>query len=202
MDLSQASGEPKGSEQAAASKSGPLPANSRAKSTGDRDAAELTTRLTRCRFKRAKGHEAAQRRSVTKFEQSLRALAGAPQAASLSRLPPEVSGNGSQAADAGPAASCRFKAQMVFESDTDSAAERQSLASAGSLHRQARSGTRYGGSLKKELVSETKYSLTQMRPEELARRRRELLLSGPQPNWDYTLRVNRMCGNRLDSRAR
>ena len=110
----------------------------------------------------------------------------------------------------------------MFESDTDSAAERHSVASSrsallGRLQR-PRPTTNGTSKPKKELVTETKYLLTSGSGGGLSKgkqeeKRRPLVEArngsarlqtsgGPVPNWDYSLRVNRMSGDRVDSRVK
>lgn len=148
---------------------------------------ELVTRLTRTKRRPTAAGAAlepagAPKRTLTRFEQSV----GVPAAR------PEGSG--------------RFRAQVLFESDTDSMAERQSANSSRS------------GGHRKELLSETSYSRTTGHSEpdghaqsgarvaaEAARGRArvEARNSGKlEPKWDYSLRLNRMRGNKVDSRAK
>lgn len=113
---------------------------------------------------------------------------------------------------------CRFKAQVLFESDTDSMAERQSAVS-------SRSSSQTAGAKRprKELVSETSYSHSGPLANQKAsgapvEQRARLVDGGAQfksagggtggaatplmPSWDYSLRVNRMRGNKVDSKVK
>lgn len=86
---------------------------------------------------------------------------------------------------------CRFKAQVAFESDTDS----QSNSTSSSNMRP-----------KKELVSQTKYAHADRSLSVPARSKLDLSSlagkSGLQPDWDYSLRVNRLRGSEVDSKVR
>lgn len=83
---------------------------------------------------------------------------------------------------------CRFKAQVTFESDTDS----QSNSISSNL------------GPKKELVSQTSYARTEKTQSAASRPDLSSLAgkSGLQPDWDYSLRVNRMRGSKVDSKVR
>lgn len=231
------SSEPALNKLALAAESGPPAATpTQQRSSGD---TELTSRLTRTRAApvaaaaaAAKGapavngrpggndeREQRPKRTLTKLEQSLVVGGGGSGSGSALQLDErqpttttkmgEPSASASATASGPSAAGCRFKAQMVFESDTDSMAERNSLTSAKSASSQQK---------RKELVSETRYSCQGTTPslalEEAAaaaggrgaRRRTKLGASGQpapvQPNWDYSLRVSRMRGNKVDSSAK
>lgn len=171
------------------------------KSTRD---AELTTRLTRCKFtprdsnQGESGDATSTRRTTTKLEQNLIAPGASQrsaQAASKQSFPGAETNR-----------KCRFKALAVFESDTDSAAERQSsLGSAYNRTGRLAESTGRNKTLAKQLITRTNYSLTEGGANgdsgPTAQRRRELVARGPQPSWDYSLRVNRMRGNKVDGRV-
>lgn len=226
---------------------------------------QLVTRLTRRKFKpdaNEDPHEQKRNRlrSQTKLEQHLVAP----------KLPPaddDKDDHRGNATFAGQRPSnvmpnnCRFKAQVMFESDTDSAADRQSVASsrigsqlAGATARQRLENVAADPSAKlsdpkrsqlkkkKELITETKYSSYLLnnnsrqpagelgsepaKPAEhklnsilksidvnkqvengsvslSARNNRKLLMNQQlMPNWDYSLRVNRMCGDKIDRKVK
>lgn len=218
----------------------------RTKTITDSDQTELTTRLTRCKFNESRAAadnpKRQRRRTLTKLDQNL----VAPNFECLLRERERSLGNneaqsglaqadGSRGQRRRLLEACRFKAQVVFESDTDSAAERLSAtggrrSAASSLapnnrrrHGAAQTSTpnavlnQAAKETEKQLITETKYSLTngpgekqdsgtnqtQWRAgssdgQQLAQKRPPLL----QPNWDYSLRVNRTRGNKIDSRVR
>lgn len=96
---------------------------------------------------------------------------------------------------------CKFKAQVLFESDTDSMATSSESKSSSRRRKQ------------KELVSETKFyqtsRLDQVEEEEKPAKVSAQAGKGSAdlrailyPKWDYTLKVNRMRGNRVDSRVK
>ena len=215
--------------------------------SGGHEDTELTTRLTRCKFKRPavaaadglrgslggvpKSVEAgAKRRTLTRLDQNLLAPIGLS-AANKASAHHSLGGGG------GGGQNCRFKAQVVFESDTDSAAERQSSLGSLSLYntdtkrqmlaaRQQQRAQQRDNSLaneqasssnnSKQLITETKYLLTNGScakgngQEEAGGalsgqqhdKKGQLLARGPQPNWEYSLRVNRMRGNKVASKAK
>lgn len=190
-------------------------------------------------------------RTLTRFEQCVIAPMGPSESESqpgrvetrIGAGKVERSFSGSQ-----PARGCRFKAQVMFESDTDSmsVSERHSGASQSSRNSPASSTTtnwlgpdknknpnaRQSGSSqrrpRKELVSETKYSSTVPTAPDVSRllplagsdsklnskagaqselasgqtlnRNGQILIL--EPSWDYSLRVNRMRGNKVDSKVK
>lgn len=222
---------------------------------------ELTTRLTRTKRapqstentkERLHSSERTRATTFTKLEQDL----VAPEAGGPANQVGSCSLN-QQAADLSKM--CRFKAQVLFESDTDSMAERQSAASSRSgaqSHSSSRgigtgtgagagTGTasatatdklpRVAGRHKKELVSETSYTrsgplnqaLNQAQVGRLLEQQARQVGGGAQfkfgtannksakanaamsqphaplmPSWDYSLRVNRMRGNKVDSKVK
>lgn len=211
-------------------------------SVGAANQTELTTRLTRCKFNRRAELATARsdgtlavserRRTLTKLDQNLVApnfdwLLGQARRAGRRAAGGQVAAAGHVAR--APSESCRFKAQVVFESDTDSAQER--LSSAGGRRRAATGrgcgapGGEPATDETKQLITETKYSLTngaasssqgEPKPAAAAAAGRapqangianqaapaRAALAPIQPNWDYSLRVNRMRGSRVDSRVK
>lgn len=187
---------------------------------------ELTTRLTRCKFNKeatSKQH----RRTLTKLEQNL----VAPEIIiSESGISNELSSPlRQQTTDERIRAQAtknkyRFKAQVMFESDTDSAADRQSVASSrsGVLGRTRQIQPDGKAAIKKEMITETKYSLMTRASDfneknvsnkisngepvvvEAQNGSARLIAGGrgPVPNWDYSLRVNRLRGNKIDSKVK
>lgn len=140
---------------------------------------ELTTRLTRCKY--PEGETAAEGAKRQRRKRTLTTLEQALEAQQAEKLP------------AGPVP-CRFKAQVAFESDTDSAAERHTRSSrltSSSGHNRLLLGKKS----QKELLTETKFEST--------RAKQNLnTLGALQPNWDYSLKVNRMRNNKIDSRVK
>lgn len=163
---------------------------------------ELTTKLTRSRrlasSEQGNTKSLHSRRTRTKLEQSLVAPNSAP------RNQQTVSDD-----------ACRFRAQVLFESDTDSmATDRQSM---GSSSKQSR--------LKKELISETKFARHESAGDQIGRPGKAGKREEPKgrawsesqpgqaqvfaqaghelaPHWDYSLRVNRMRGRKVDSKVK
>lgn len=221
---------------------------------------ELTTRLTRCKFKQredlpndaTKQRHHDRKRTITKLDQNLIApnfhylvAVQRDKQQQLAGDHPEELKRPRTLAD-----SCRFKAQVVFESDTDSAAERHSSAGAQRRPPQVPLSTDRARSLqarpdkeRKQLISETKYSLTngaaagaqassqdaesckqqqqqagKVAAAATASQRQQLAgaktAQAPaqaqlqqqqqrlQPNWEYSLRLNRMRGNKVEGKVK
>jgi len=187
---------------------------------------ELTTKLTRSkRQAQALGSLAGTRRStLTRLEQNLIAPSSNQPAGEAN------SGEGSQRRrEQSGEQVCKFKAQVAFESDTDSMAERNSVASSrnSGAPKSGASAEQHSkpqpqpqsqpSDRKKELVSETKFSRSDEisaaraeRPKADGSVRSEMgkgaagisFAVGVQPKWDYSLRVNRMRGNKVDSKVK
>jgi len=93
----------------------------------------------------------------------------------------------------------RFRARAVFESDTDSAAER----AAGRRAPGQQDASRRPG--RKQLISETKYSATTEEPgaaKESAGGASRGKGAPLQPSWDYSLKVNRVKDRKVHSTVR
>lgn len=98
--------------------------------------------------------------------------------------------------------SCRFKAQVAFESDTDSASNSMSPSAAAAFQSQSGEPPPATTSPKKELLTKTSYARTDRQPDKRKHHLSALDRMGLQPDWDYSLRVNRMRGAKVDSKVR
>lgn len=197
---------------------------------------QLTTKLTRTkrqpmvkdglnRSTQQKQEQQHQRRTTTKFEQSIMAPELRGKDKSEGKI--EIQSGKEQIRDQ-QVKGCRFKAQVMFESDTDSmsVSERQSGASQSSRCSSSNANNYKNSSskrLRKEIFSETKYSkrdfssgpdpskyasevetghgaakTTQNTNQRMIRSTSDFL----EPSWDYSLRVNRMRGNKVDSKVK
>lgn len=215
---------------------------------------QLTTRLTRTKrqpmgkdgLNRSTQQQQGQHRcTTTKFEQSIMApeLRGKDQ----SQGKVEIQSGKEQFNDQ-QVKGCRFKAQVLFESDTDSmsVSERQSGASQSSRCSSSNANNYKSSNskrLRKEIFSETKYSrrdfsngpnpinqAPEVGQKQLTRQQsvnplmagrdpagtaydatkiaqstnKRMIRSSDflEPSWDYSLRVNRMHGNKVDSKVK
>lgn len=198
---------------------------------------QLDTKLTRTKRQQPEkdrpnqlAQQQQKKRTMTKFEQSIVAPELRGQDQREGKV--EVRSGTEQFRDH-HVKGCRFKAQVMFESDTDSmsVSERQSGASQSSRCSSSNNNILKSHNSKrppKELVSETKYSSTQL-SNDLANSDSRLQkgnssmqknssdstmeqntnqrVIGPrpdflEPSWDYSLRVNRMRGNNVDSKVK
>lgn len=207
-------------------------------------ATQLTTKLTRTR-KQQTGKDTSnkfrqqqqEKRTMTKFEQSILAPESRGQEQREGKI--EVQSGKDRLRDH-QVKGCHFKAQVMFESDTDSmsVSERQSGASQSSRCSSSNANVLKSSTSKrarKELVSETKFSSTRLNNNASGVASKQTVeqqsgkYSNPQrgddstvalaaqnthqrviesrpdfsePGWDYSLRVNRMRGNKVDSKVK
>lgn len=181
---------------------------------GRRDT-ELVTTTTRTR-RNAPQAAAEPQRTKTRLEQSV-SMPAAAAAAATAKGDSRAQSSGGGQAEATPG--CRLKAQVMFESDTDTTSvatmDRSSRASGGVGGAAMTKSGAAGGKAKatrgqKELVSETQFSSSSpavaAKPPQPAppqqQQQNGAQLARLQPQWDYSLRVNRMRGNKVDSRVK